>query len=176
MADPTTAPAAAGGGGLPQFDMAPWPGEIFWALLIFGVLYFLIAKVFLPRVAGTIDDREDRISGDIGDARRARDAAREEMETAAGELAAARARAQKLAHDAQAEAKAAATARQAQEEARLAEALAAAEARIAVARAAAMVHVRAIAVETAQAMVARLTGAEASADEVERALPGALAS
>jgi F-type H+-transporting ATPase subunit b len=174
MADPTSAPAA--GGGLPQFDMAPWPGEIVWVLVIFGVLYVLIARVFLPRIAGTIDDREDRISGDIGDARRARDAARAEMEAAAGELAAARAKAQKLAHDAQAEAKAAAAARQAQEEAKLAEGLAAAEARIAAARAGAMVHVRAIAAETAQAMVARLTGAEASADEIERALSGVLAS
>jgi F-type H+-transporting ATPase subunit b len=178
MADPATAAAATSdkAGGLPQFDMAPWPGEIIWALIIFGVLYLLVSRVFLPRVSGTIDAREDKISGDIGDARRARDAARADLEVAAGEMAAARAKAQKVALDAQDEAKAAAAVRQAQEEAKLAENLAVAEARIAAARAEAMSHVRAIGIETAQAMISRLTGSEASAAEVEGALAAAPAS
>ncbi len=175
MADPTPA-AAASSGGLPQFDLAQWPGQIVWLLIIFGVLYFLFSRVFVPAVAETIDAREDKISGDIGDARRARDAARAELDAAAGELSVARARAQKVAMDAQSEAKAAAAARQAAEEARLAETLAAAEARIAEARAEAMSHVRTIAVETAQAMIHRLTGAEASSAEVERAISEAIPS
>jgi F-type H+-transporting ATPase subunit b len=173
MAEPT---AAAGGGGLPQFDISQWPGQIFWLLVIFAMLYVLFARVFVPRVANTINEREDKISGDIGDARRLRDAARADLEAAAGELAVARARAQKLALDAQSEAKAAAAERQAIEEARLAETLSAAEARIAAARAEAMGHVRTIAIETAQAMIARLTGAEATSDEVERALDSAVPS
>jgi F-type H+-transporting ATPase subunit b len=78
--------------------------------------------------------------------------------------------------DAQSEAKAAAAERQAIEEARLAETLSAAEARIAAARAEGMGHVRTIAIETAQAMIARLTGAEATSDEVERALDSAVPS
>jgi len=48
--------------------------------------------------------------------------------------------------------------------------LADAETRIAAARAEAMTHVRGIAAETAEAIVARLTGATPGADEVERAL------
>jgi F-type H+-transporting ATPase subunit b len=173
MAEPT---AAAGGGGLPQFDLSQWPGQIFWVLVTFAVLYVLFSRVFVPRVAGTMDAREDKISGDIGEARRLRDAARADLEAAAGEMAAARARAQKVALDAQSEAKAASAARQAVEEARLAEALAVAEARIAGARAAAMGHVRAIAIETAQAMISRLTGAEATTAEVERVLDSAIPS
>jgi F-type H+-transporting ATPase subunit b len=184
MADPATAAAAAAAsaaakgdsGGLPQFDVSQWPGQMVWVLIIFAVLYVLFSRVFVPAVGGTIDAREDRISGDIGDARRARDAARAELETAAGELAAARARAQKLALDAQSEAKATAAARQAEEEARLAETLVAAEARIAEARGEAMGHVRAIAIETAQAIITRLTGVGAEAAEVERALVDALPS
>ena len=182
MADPATAAAAAGAaapdggaGGLPQFDVTQWPGQMVWVLLIFAVLYLLFRHVFVPAVGGTIDAREDKISGDIGDARRARDAAQADLEAAAGEMAAARGRAQKLASDAQAEAKAAATARQAQEEAKLSEMMAAAEARIAIARGEAMAHVRAIAVETAQAMIARLSGAQVDAGEVERALDTAAA-
>ena len=175
MADPTTE-AAASSGGLPQFDLAQWPGQIVWLLIIFGVLYVVFSRVFLPAVSSTIDAREDKISGDIGDARRARDAARADLDAAAGELAQARARAQKVAMDAQSEAKAAALARQAVEEAKLAETLAVAEARIAAARAEAMGHVRTIAVETAQAMIHRLTGAEASSAEVERAISEAVPS
>ena len=175
MADATPA-AAASSGGLPQFDLQWWPGQIVWFLIIFTVVYIVFSRVVLPAVSGTIDAREDKISGDIGDARRARDAARADLEAAAGELAQARARAQKVAQDAQSEAKAAAMARQAAEEARLAETLAAAEARIATARAEAMGHVRAIAVETAQAMIQRLTGAEASSAEVERAISEAVPS
>ena len=173
MAEPTP---AAGGGGLPQFDLAQWPGQIFWMLVIFAVLYVLFSRVFVPRVSGAIDAREDKIAGDIGDAKRMRDAARADLDAAAGELAAARARAQKVAIDAQAEAKAAAATREAVEEAKLAEALAVAEARIAAARAEAMSHVRTIAIDTAQAMISRLTGAEATSAEVERVLDTALPS
>jgi F-type H+-transporting ATPase subunit b len=184
MADPATAAAAAAGaaadkggaGGLPQFDVSQWPGQMVWILIIFAVLFALFNWVFVPAVGGTIDAREDKISGDIGDARRARDAARAELDSAHGEMAAARARAQRVALDAQAQAKAAATARQAQEEARLSEVMAAAEGRIAAARSEAMAHVRTIAVDTAQAMIERLSGTQADRAEVERALADAAAS
>ncbi len=174
MADPATAAAAAehGSGGLPQFDLAQWPGQMIWMLIIFGVLVFLFAKVFVPNVGGTIAARDDKIGGDIGEARRLRDEAQAQTQAAADELAAARARSQKLALDAKAAANAEAAARRAEEDARLAETLTAAEARIGAVKAEAMTHVRAIAAETAQAMVERLTGSAASAAEVERALAG----
>jgi F-type H+-transporting ATPase subunit b len=180
MADPATAAAVAGSaaetggsGGLPQFDVSQWPGQMVWILIIFAVLYMLFSRVFVPAVGGTIDAREDKIAGDIGDARRARDAANAELAEAAGEMDAARTRAQRVAAEAQAEAKAAAAKRQGEEEAKLAQALAAADARIATARAEAMAHVREIAVDTAQAMIARLTGVQADKAEVERALAAA---
>jgi len=173
MADPTTAVAEKATGGLPQFDPAPWPSEIFWALLIFLALYLLISRVFAPQIGGAIDAREDKIAGDIGDARRARDAAQADLDAAAKDMAVARNRAKQVAIDAQNAAKAAAAARQAEEDAKIAKSLEEADARIAAARAEAMGHVRAIAVETAQAMIHRLTGAEATTAEVEAALGAA---
>lgn len=155
---------------MPQFDPAPWAGEIFWSLVVFLVLYLLIARVFLPRVGGTIDAREDKIASDIGDARRLRDAAQADADAAAAEMAEARARAHKVAAEAAAESKALAAARHAEEEARLAQTLATAEARIAQARAEAMGHVQAIALDAAEAMIARLTGSKANRSEVEDAL------
>jgi len=171
MADPAAA-AGQGAGGLPQFDLAQWPGQMVWVLIVFGLLYLLFAKVFVPAVGGTITAREDRISADIAEARRLKAEAEADAAAAAGEMGAVRARAQKVASDAKDEAKQAATARQAAEDVKLGEAMARAEARIGAARAEAMTHVRAIAVATAQAMIERLTGRGATTGEVEQALVG----
>ena len=164
--------ADSGSGGLPQFDLAKWPGQMVWMLLIFGVMLFLFAKVFVPRVGGTIAEREDRIAGDIGDARKLKAQADQQAATAAAEMTTARAAAHKLAIDAKAKAAANTAAQEAVEEARLNETLTKAEARIGASRDQAMVHVRDIASETAQAIVAHLTGQSASADEVKSALTG----
>ncbi|MGH6986812.1 MAG: hypothetical protein ACRED9_08255 [Caulobacteraceae bacterium] len=163
-------------GGMPQFDVSKWPGEIFWILVVFGVLYLVLARVLLPRIGGTIEARESHISGEVAEARGLRDQASREAETAKVEMAEARARARKLAEDAAAEAKAVAARRRSAEDARLGEVLAAADARIAVARAEAMSHVRAIAAEAGAAMVQRLTGRPASEAEIASALPSAAAS
>ena len=168
----TTAPAETGSGGLPQFDLAQWPGQMVWMLIIFGVMFALFAKVFVPSVGGTIADREDRISGDVGEARRLRDEADAQAAAAAAETAQARARAQKLALDAKAKAKADSAAREAAEEAKLATTLSHAEAAINRTREAAMSHVREIATETAQVIVEKLTGVVASDAELQAAAGG----
>ena len=174
MADEATAAAAAaaggGSGGLPQFDPTWWAGEMVWMLIIFGVMLFLFAKVFVPKVSRAIDEREDRISGDIGAARRLKDEADAQAAAAAAETAQARAAAQKLALDAKAKANAEAAQREALEEARLGETLAKAETQILATRDQAMTHVRDIASETAAAIVEKLTGAVASGDELNAAL------
>ena len=169
MADPSPV-AEHASGGLPQFDLSQWPGPMVWMLLIFGLLFLLFRYVFVPAVGGTIAEREDKIGGDIGQARRLRDEAEAQSKAAAEELAEARARAQKLAADAKAAVTAEASKRQAEEESRLGQVMAEAEARIAAARTEAMSQVRGIAAETAQAIVEKLTGSAVNADEVERAL------
>src|ERR1700722_19987908 len=119
MADPSSAGEHAASG-LPQFDLAQWPGQMVWMLVIFAVLFLLFARVFVPKVGGTIAAREDKIGGDIGQARRLRDEAEAQAKAAADELAQARARSQKLAADAKAAAAAESHARQGGEEARVA--------------------------------------------------------
>jgi F-type H+-transporting ATPase subunit b len=157
-------------GGLPQFDLTQWPGQIVWALGVFFVLYLLFTFVFVPRVSAAIEHREDKISGDIGDARRLRDEAEAQADAAAAEMDEARGRAHRMAGEARAAAKAQADARQAEEDDKLAAILAEAEGRIAAARGEALSHVRAIAADTAAAMVERLTGLTASPAELESAL------
>jgi F-type H+-transporting ATPase subunit b len=169
MADPSQA-AEHASSGLPQFDLTQWPGQMVWMLAIFAVLYLLFQFGFVPRVGGTMAGREDKISGDIGQARRLRDEAEAQSKGAAEDLAQARARAQRMAADAKAAASAEAEKSQAEEEARLGQVLADAEARIGAARAAAMGQVRGIAADAAAAIVERLTGEAAPGAEVERAL------
>ena len=169
MADPSQA-ADHASGGLPQFDLAQWPGQMVWMLVIFAVLFVLFRYVFVPNVGGTIAAREDKIGGDIGQARHLRDEAEAQAKAAADELAQARARAQRMAADAKAAATAETEKRQAEEEARLAEMVGEAEGRINAARAEAMGQVRGIAAEAVDAIVTRLTGLSTDTAEVERAL------
>jgi len=174
MADPVNAAEGAehASGGLPQFDLAQWPGQMVWMLVIFAAMVFVFARFVVPKVGGTIAARDDKIGGDIADAAGLRDEAEAQSKAAAEELASARARSQKLALDAKAAANAAAAARRAEEDAKLAATLAEAETRIGQVKAEAMTHVRTIAAETASAIVERLTGAAASPAEVDSALAG----
>jgi len=164
-----------GSGGLPQFDPAYWPGQIVWLLVIFVVLYLVLAKILLPKVSGTIAAREAKIAGDTAEARRLKDEAEGQAAAAAGELAEARSRAQRLASDAKAKAQAAAAVSQNDEDARLAAQLATAEASIAAARDKAMGNVRTIGADTAQAIVEKLTGKAPDVAELEAALAASAA-
>jgi F-type H+-transporting ATPase subunit b len=168
----TEAAGQGGSGGLPQFDPAWWAGQVVWLLVIFAVLYAVLSKVLLPKVGGTIDAREGKIAGDIADARRLKQEAEAQAATAAAEMNDARAKAQKLGSDAKAKSAAEAAERQKVEETKLGERLAVAEGEIRAARDQAMTNVRGIAVETAQAIVEKLTGTAASSADVESALAG----
>ena len=163
--------AEAGGhsAGLPQFDVAQWPGQILWFLIIFFGLMIFFRSFVVPRLAGTIETREGTISGSIADARRMKDEADAAAAAPQAAWAPARANAQTGAVQPRAEDQAAFAARLAEEEAKLAEKGAEAEARIAAARDAAMVNVQTIAKDAAGAIVQKLTGKAATAAELASA-------
>lgn len=171
----TAAPGAEAhaSAGLPQFDFSYWPGQIFWALLIFAVLYFVMSTMFLPRLRHALHRRASAISEALAEARALRDEAEAQAKAAQAEIAEARARAHKLAAEARAKAKAEAAVREKEAEARLTARLADADARIRAARDQAMTHVRTVAEDTASAMVAKLTGQTPNAGEVGGALEDA---
>jgi F-type H+-transporting ATPase subunit b len=93
MADAAARAVENGTSGLPQFDIGQWPGEMIWMLIIFAVMYVLFSRVFVPKIGGTIAEREDTIGGDIKEARRLRDEAEAQAKAAADEVAQARAEA-----------------------------------------------------------------------------------
>ena len=170
----TAAEAAAahgeGGGGLPQFEFEYWGGQIVWLLLIFAVLYFLIARVFAPRLRGVMDLRAKTIADAIDEARRVQAETEAQAAAAEAELTEARSRAHRTAAEAKARITSEVAGRQAAEEARLNERLAEAEGRIRAMRDKAMGSVGTIAADAARAMTEKLTGEAASPAEVEAAL------
>ncbi|MCA3720738.1 hypothetical protein [Phenylobacterium sp.] len=164
---------ADSGGGLPQFEFEYWGGQIVWLLLIFAVLYTLMSRVFIPRLRRVRETRAETIRSAVAEARRVQDEADAQAAAARSEIEQARTRARTVAAEAKARANADFAARQAEADARIAEDLAAAETRIRSLRDTAMASVGEIAVETAGAMVERLTGTSVPAADLRAAAKGA---
>jgi len=81
-----TAPAENGGGGLPQFELQYWGGQIVWLLLIFIVLYTLMSRVFIPRLRRVKDTRAETIASAVAEARRVQDEADAQASAARAEI------------------------------------------------------------------------------------------
>jgi F-type H+-transporting ATPase subunit b len=157
-------------GGLPQFQIEHWGGQIVWLLLVFAILYALLAKVFVPRLRAIQDTRAQTIADAVEQARRVQAEADAQAAAAKAEIEEARASARRLAADAKAKSQAELAASQAAEDARLQGELEKAEARIRAMRDQAMANVGQIAAETAELIVAKLTGSAPSRAEVDAAL------
>ena len=54
--------------GMPQLDPTYWASQVFWLAIIFSSIYFLIAKIFIPKIKNNIDARESQIRKDIDEA------------------------------------------------------------------------------------------------------------
>ena len=147
---------AAEGGGLPQLDASTWPSQLFWLAVTFGVLYWLMSSVFLPRIGATLEERRDRIADDLDKAAESRRIASEAETAYNRSLADARARAQAIAAETRDEVGADVAALQKDAEDSIAEKTAAAEIRITAMKASAAAKVREAAAETTRAIVEAL--------------------
>lgn len=162
----TAAEGHGGGGGLPQFETQHWFGQIAYLLVLFLVLYLLIAKVFAPRLRRVMDERAGTISSAVAAARQVQAEAASQAEAARAEVAAARAEARATAAAAAQRIAEQAAARKAADEAEVAQRISEAEASIGRTRDAAMASVGAIADDAAAAIVSRLTGQAPTAAEL----------
>ena len=162
--------APEGHGGFPPFQSQNFPSQLVWLAVTFILLYVLMSRIALPRIAAILADRDKRIADDIAAANRFKeqsDAAHAAYEKA---LADARGRAQSIANATREQQAAAAEATNKQLEAQLHERIAAAEQSIAANRTSAMSNVGGIASETAAAIVERLIGRAPTAAEVAAAV------
>ena len=157
-------------GGLPQLDVTTFPTQIFWLIVSFAILYWVMSKVAVPRIAEVLEERQERISDDLETAEKLK--AEAEAVKADYEKAVADART-----DAQAQIKSASdkiAAEQAKAEADHAKKMArktkTAETKIAKQRDEALENLKTVASETAAEATAKLIGVTPSDDSVAKAV------
>jgi F-type H+-transporting ATPase subunit b len=56
--------------GMPQLDPTYWASQAFWLILIFTALYLALANLFIPKIKENIDNRENKIKGDLDEAQK----------------------------------------------------------------------------------------------------------
>ena len=106
MATQDAAHAAEASVGMPQLDFATFPNQIFWLVVTIIVLYFIVAKVALPRIGSVIEDRHNAVANDIEQAAEFKRKAEDAEAAYNAALADARAEAMRIAGEAKAEIKA----------------------------------------------------------------------
>src|SRR5688500_15225845 len=74
--------------------VATYASQIFWLLVVFGLIYFVIGRGMLPKIEATVEARDAKIASDLAEASRARAAADATEEAWRQQMAEARAAAQ----------------------------------------------------------------------------------
>lgn len=165
--------AEHGGGhsaGLPQLDPSTFPPQLVWLAITFGSLYYLMAKVALPRVSEVLEARQERITVDLEKATAYKDESTTVIAAYEQALADAQAQAQVVIGETVAQSEATAAARQAEFMADLSTRIKAIEARIQDARATALANVQNVAVDVAQDVVLRVAGLSVDKSKAEKAV------
>jgi F-type H+-transporting ATPase subunit b len=171
MAEPTAHTEAPGGhGAFPPFQAQHFPSQLLWLVVSFVLLYALMSRIALPRIAAIFADRSKRIADDLAAAQRFKEQSQAAGAAYQKALAEARNRAQAIAAETRERQAAEAETANKRVEEQLNEKLAAADRSIAATRAAAMSNVGSIAAETAAAIVERLIGTSPSQQDVAAAL------
>lgn len=155
---------------MPQFDPANFAPQLIWLAGIFFVLYFVIVRMTLPKVAQVVDARTATIDAELSAAAAARDAAASASTDNDQTLATARATASHTIGFAKAEAAKTTDARLKAIDDGLAKQLSEADARIHAAKSEALGSVQQVAAQAAADIVAKLTGAGVGADDAAAAV------
>lgn len=169
-AAPAGAVDGTGEAAFPPFDPTYFATQIFWLLLSFALLYFLLSRIFLPRIGETIEERSSRIADDLDTASRMQADAEQAERNYEKALSDARAKAHNVAEatrqsvDAEIQAELDAADKEAAKQAE------AAESRIRDVRSKAMSNIESVAAEAAQATVEALTGKKPTLASVKSAL------
>jgi len=161
---------------MPQLNQLPeifW-SQLFWLLIVFGIIFFGIGLGMLPKIQSTVDKRDKKISGDLEAAQAARVAAdeteaawRARMDVARGEAAKlANEAKQASASDTEAKVKAAAD--------KLNLKVEASEQKIREAVQSARVEIEGVAAGLTQDLVSRLTGIRIDQKDAEQAVKAEL--
>ncbi|MCB9966807.1 MAG: hypothetical protein H6852_04095 [Geminicoccaceae bacterium] len=157
-------------GGMPQLDASTFATQILWLIISFVVLYYLLKRKALPRVADILEARQERISADLDRAAALRVDAEAAFEQYEAVVAEAQAKAQAEIKATREAIAADVAGRTATLDRDLAARIAAAERTVAAARDKALGELEGVAVEVAQAATERLIGVQVGDEEARAAL------
>ena len=160
--------AGASEPGLPQLDIATWPSQLFWLVVLFGAGYLVMAKIVTPRIGAVLEERRQTVDGDLEKARAASGDAAKIRADYESDLEKARIEAAEFAKQAAMEATKKAEVADAKIAKKLAEKVGAAEAKLAEAKSSAMANLNDVAAEAAMAAVASLAGVKASSAQARK--------
>jgi len=158
----------------PPFNKETFASQLVWLVIFFVALYVIISKLAIPRLGGIIEARSQRIDGDLAEAKKLKDQSDAALAGYEKSLADARGRAQAMAAETRDKLNAEADATRKKLETELNARLAKAEETIAATKTSAMSNVQGIAIDTASAIVERLTGTAPSGSAVQAAVADAL--
>ena len=169
----TEGTAAEGGhGGFPPMDAHPFPSQIFWLVIFVALLYLLMSKVALPKMAAVLDKRHKAIEGDLAKASALKHETEAAIQHYEKSLADARANAQGIATETRSKIADEIETERAALEKTLSTKLAEADSRISATKAKAMQDVHEVAAETAAEIVSELTGHKVSKEHAAKAIAG----
>lgn len=167
------AESAEAGGAFPPFDPTYFASQILWLIITFGAFYLIMSRVVIPRLAGILESRHDRITRDLDEAQRLKSEADAAHAAYEHELAEAKRNAHSIAAEATDKAKAEAAEAREKVESELAVKLAEAETRISSIKSKAMSEVSTIAGGTADEIVKQLIGGKLTKAEITKAITAA---
>lgn len=147
---------AAEAPGMPQLDFSTFPNQIFWLVVALVILYLVLSRVALPRIASVLAERQGTITNDIAAAEELKQKAADAEAAYEKALADARAEAGRIADEAKAEMQAEVAAAMEKADAEIAARTAESEGRIAEIREGAVQAVREVAKDTAKEVVSAL--------------------
>ncbi len=158
---------------MPQLDFSLWPPQLIWLAITFGVLYLLMSKFALPKIGGTIEQRQNRIATDLDEAKRLKDETEKAIAAYEAALAEAKAKAHVIAQETRDTLNAEVELERAKLDAKLAERMLQAEERITKTKEDALKNVEQVASDTASEIVSQLIGSKPSAAAVKKAIADA---
>ncbi|MBV7407674.1 F0F1 ATP synthase subunit B' [Maritimibacter sp. DP1N21-5] len=162
-------PPEAAGPGMPQLAFETFSNQIFWLVVALVIIYFVMSRIALPRIAGVLAERQGTITNDLAAAEELKQKAVDAEEAYKKALADARAEAGKIVAAAKADIQADLDAAQAKADAEIAAKTGESEKAIAEIRAGAVESATTVAKDAAAEILASM-GFSADAKAVDAAV------
>jgi F-type H+-transporting ATPase subunit b len=161
---------------MPQINQLPdiFFSQLFWLLIVFGIIYFWIGRGMVPKIQSVVEDRDRKIADDLAAAQRAREQAEASEEAYRERIDASRSEALKLAQEAKHQAALDTEKKLKAVDAKIGKKVAEAEAKIRDAAEAARRELEPVAAEAASQLVSKLTGQKVAAKDAEPAVKAVL--